>query len=426
MKTKISFLAFLLAIIAGPVFAQLQPDLQYFRPNDKRGLNVFETGKTDTVGYDGIKVRVGGDFAIQFQALNQENDLNNLLDLGSDFNLPTANLNLDIQLYDGVRLHMRTYLSSRNHSEAWVKGGYLQMDKLDFIKEGFLENFMDVATIRVGMDEFGYGDLVYRRTDNARGIFNPLVGNYIMDPFSTEPFGELIIQKDWFIGLFGLTNGKLNQRVAVTPASDNKPSIYGKLGYDKQISNDLRLRLTGSIYTNGGKTTGQWLYNGDRAGSRYYLVMHTESGDGSNFDPRINPNLRKVTAIQINPFVKYKGLEFFGVYEMVSGTTPAALSDPNLGDGQYDQLGLEILYRFGTNDNLYIGGRYNSVTGTSNKQAADTDSDRWNIGGGWFMTRNILAKIEFMNQNYTGDGWSGTRFEGGHINGIVIEAVIGF
>lgn len=133
MKTKISFLAFLLAIIAGPVFAQLQPDLQYFRPNDKRGLNVFETGKTDTVGYDGIKVRVGGDFAIQFQALNQENDLNNLLDLGSDFNLPTANLNLDIQLYDGVRLHMRTYLSSRNHSEAWVKGGYLQMDKLDFI-----------------------------------------------------------------------------------------------------------------------------------------------------------------------------------------------------------------------------------------------------------------------------------------------------
>lgn len=426
MKTKISFLALLIVIIAGPVIAQLQPDLQYFRPNDKRGLNVFETGKTDTVGYDGIKVRVGGDFAIQFQTLNQENDLNNLLDLGSDFNLPTANLNLDIQLYDGVRLHMRTYLSSRNHSEAWVKGGYLQMDKLDFIKEGFLKNFMDVATIRVGMDEFGYGDLVYRRTDNARGIFNPFVGNYIMDPFSTEPFGELIIQKDWLIGLFGLTNGKLNQRVTVTPASDNKPSIYGKLGYDKQISNDLRLRLTGSIYTNGGETTGQWLYNGDRAGSRYYLVMHTESGDGSNFDPRINPNLRKVTAIQINPFVKYKGLEFFGVYEMVSGTTPAALSDPDLGDGQYDQLGLEFLYRFGANDNLYIGGRYNSVTGKSNDQASATDSDRWNIGGGWFMTRNILAKIEYMNQNYTGDGWSGTRFEGGHINGIVIEAVIGF
>lgn len=426
MKTKISLLAFLFSLIAGSLFAQLQPDLQYFRPNDKRGLNVFETDKIDTVGYDGFKVRVGGDFAIQFQALDQENDLNNLLDLGSDFNLPTANLNLDVQLYDGVRLHMRTYLSSRHHSEAWVKGGHLQIDKLDFIKKGFLENFMKVATIRVGMDEFGYGDLVYRRTDNARAIFNPFVGNYIMDPFSTEPFGELIIRKDWFIGLFGLTNGKLNQRVAVTPASDNKPSVFGKLGYDKQISNDLRLRLTGSIYTNGGETTGQWLYNGDRAGARYYLVMHTDTGEGSDFDPRINPNFRKITAMQINPFVKYKGLEFFGVAETVTGTTPAALSNPDLGDGQYDQLGLELLYRFGTNDNFYIGGRYNSVTGKANDQAAATDADRLNIGGGWFMTQNILAKIEYMNQNYTGEGWNGTRFVDGSFNGIVIEAVIGF
>lgn len=426
MNTKMSLLAFLFSMMAGSLFAQLQPELQYFRPNDKRGLNIFETGKMDTVGYEGLKVRVGGDFAIQFQALDQENDLNNLLDLGSNFNLPTANLNLDAQLYDGVRLHLRTYLSSRHHSEAWVKGGHLQIDKLDFIKEGFLENFMDVATIRLGMDEFGYGDLVYRRTDNARAIFNPFVGNYLMDPFSTEPFGELIIQKDWFIGLVGLTNGKLNQSVAVTPASDNQPSIYGKLGYDKQISNDLRLRLTGSIYTNGGETTGQWLYNGDRAGSRYYLGMHTDSGEGTDFDLRINPNLRKMTAIQINPFVKYKGLEFFGVYETVSGTSPAALSNPALGDGQYSQIGAELLYRFGANENLYIGGRYNSVTGKSNDQSASTDANRLNIGGGWFMTPNILAKVEYMNQNYTGAGWNGSRFEGGNIKGIVIEAVIGF
>ena len=416
----------MVAAFSSPLLAQLQPELQYFRPNDQRGINVFETSKIDTVGYEGLKVRVGGDFALQFQSLDHSNENNTLIDLGSNFNLPTANLNLDAQLYDGMRLHLRTYLSSRHHAEAWVKGGYLQIDKLDFIKEGFLQEFMDIATIRVGMDEFGYGDAVYRRSDNARAIYNPFVGNYLMDSFSTEAFGEVIVQKNGFLGLVGLTNGKLNQSVEINDASDNQPSIFAKLGYDKQINEDLRLRLTGSIYTNGGETTGQWMYNGDRAGARYYSVMHDTSGAGSDFDPRFNPNFRKMTAIQINPFVKYKGIEFFGIYEVVSGTTPAALNNTELGDGSYTQLGAELIYRFGNDENLYVGGRYNLVTGESTEQSETTEIDRLNVGLGWFMTKNVLAKVEYMNQNYSGDGWAGSRFENGNIQGIMVEAVISF
>ncbi|NEN23132.1 hypothetical protein G3O08_06425 [Cryomorpha ignava] len=426
MKTKKVLITLMIAAFTSPLLAQLQPDLQYFRPNDQRGINVFETSKTDTVGFDGVKVRVGGDFALQFQSLDHSNENNTLIDLGSNFNLPTANLNLNAQLYDGMRLHLRTYLSSRHHAESWVKGGYLQVDKLDFIKEGFLKGFMDIATIRVGMDEFGYGDLVYRRTDNASAIYNPFIGNYIMDSFSTEAFGEVIVQKNGFLGLVGLTNGKLNQSVVINDKSDNQPSIFAKLGYDKQVNEDLRVRLTASIYTNGGETTGQWMYNGDRAGARYYKVMHDTSGAGSDFDPRFNPNFRQMTAIQINPFVKYKGLEFFGVYEIVSGTTLAALSNSELGDGSYTQLGAELLYRFGTNENLYVGGRYNMVSGESTGVSKTNEIDRLNLGLGWFMTKNVLAKIEYMNQNYSGDGYIGSRFENGNIQGIMIEAVIGF
>src|SRR5690554_4223947 len=166
MKTKKLILICLVAVFTSPLMAQLQSDLQYARPNDKRGLNVFETSKLDTIGFEGVKVRVGGDFALQFQGLDHSNRFNTLVDLESNLNLPTANLNLDAQLYDGVRLHLRTYLSSRHHSESWVKGGYLQIDKLDFIKPGFLEGFMNMASIRVGLDEFGYGDMMYRRSDN--------------------------------------------------------------------------------------------------------------------------------------------------------------------------------------------------------------------------------------------------------------------
>lgn len=414
-----------LAIFATPLFAQLQPELQFFRYNDQRGLNVFETTKTDTIPYEGFKVRVGGDFALQFQALDHSNDANTLVDLGTNFNLPTANLNIDAQLYDGMRMHLRTYLSSRHHQEAWVKGGHIQIDKLDFIKKGFLEDFMKMTTIRIGMDEFGYGDAVYRRSDNARAIYNPFVGNYLMDAFSTEAFGEVIIQKSGFIGLVGLTNGKLNQSVVLPPGADNQVSIYGKLGYDKQLNEDLRVRLTASIYNNGGTTTGQWIYNGDRAGGRYYNVMRDTNGVGSDFDPRINPNFRQLTAFQVNPFVKFKGFEFFGIYEVATGLQPAAVANEQLGEGKYTQIGAELIYRFGANENLFVGGRYNTVTGEGNEQAENTDADRLNIGAGWFMTKNVLAKVEYVSQNYTGDGWDQRR-AGGNFQGIMFEAVIGF
>ncbi|AEL28289.1 MULTISPECIES: hypothetical protein [Cyclobacterium] len=415
-KTTLLSLTFL---ISGAVYAQ-QPALQYFRPNNKVGLNVFESSKQDTSNFDGVKVRVGGDFAMQFQSINQTNSLNNLVDLGSNFNLPAANLNVDVQLYDGLRMHLRTYLSSKNHQETWVKGGYLQIDKLDFIKPGFLQNFMDVARVTIGLDEFNYGDAHFRRSDNARAIFNPFVGNYIMDSFSTEAFGEVTVMKNGFLGVIGITNGKLNQNVVINENTDNKPSFFGKIGYDNQLTEDFRLRLTSSWYINKGTTTGTWIYGGDRAGSRYYNVMQTLDGEGVNaFEGRFNPRFKKLTAIQVNPFINYKGLEFFGIYEVASNSD-------DQGGGVFTQLASELLYRFGSTKQFYLGGRYNTVSGEMVENALTQKINRLNIGGGWFITKNVMTKLEYVNQNYEGEGWTGTKYNGGEFDGINIEAVISF
>ncbi len=415
-----------LILFAGILFSATAQDkkLQYWRPNDQRGVNVFEPSKKDTSVFDEIKVRLGGDFAIQFQSLNQSNDADDLLELGSNFNLPTANLNLDIQLLDGVRMHLRTYLSSRHHVEAYVKGGYLQIDKLNFIKEGFLENIMDYTTITFGYDEFNYGDAHFRRSDNARAIYNPFVENYIMDGFSTEPFGEVTVQVKGLIFVLGVTNGKLNQNVVVNDNTDNKISFFGKLGYDNQMNEDLRLRLTGSWYINHGTTTGTWLYGGDRAGSRYYQVLHTAT-EGGDFDGRYNARFTKITALQVNPFVKFKGLEFFGIYELASGsnefTTPTVDKE-----GAFTQVAGELLYRFGKDEKFYLGGRYNTVSGKQRESATENlEISRVNVGGGWYLSKNILAKIEYVNQQYKGDAWTG-RFAGAQFKGVNIEAVIGF
>lgn len=425
---KSSVLAVITILVGFNASAQL-PGLQYYRANDKSGLNQFETSKDENTTYEGVKVRIGGDFALQFQGLNQSNTPETLVELGSNFNLPTANLNVDVQLLDGVRMHLRTYLSSRHHPEAWIKGGHLQIDKLDFVSPGFLSGFMEYATIRIGLDEFNYGDTHFRRSDNARAIFNPFVGNYIMDAFSTEAFGELTLQNNGFLAVLGLTNGKLNQSVVVNPNTDNKLSFFGKLGYDKQLNEDFRFRLTGSWYINNGTSTGTWLYGGDRAGSRYYNVMHTLptapiGPANSDFDGRFNARFEKITAFQINPFVKFKGLEVFGVFEVAAGGNE--YTQPADEEGSFTQIGIEGLYRFGMDEKFYVGGRYNQVTGKARESATDNlEISRINIGGGWFLSNNILVKVEYVQQDYTGNAWTG-KFEGAQFNGIVAEAAISF
>lgn len=421
MKTSFRILLAALFLSVSMVgYAQQDRSLQHYRPVGKDGLHIFEAPKeADTVAFDGLKVKIGGAFAIQFQGISQENSADNLVELGSNFNLPTANLDLDVQLQDGLRMHLRTYLSARHHQESWVKGGYIQMDNLNFISPGFLEGLMNIATIRIGLDEFNYGDAHFRRTDNANAIYNPFVGNYIMDAFSTEVFGEVTLQHNGLIGVIGLTNGKLNQSVIVNDNSDNKPSFFGKLGYDKQVSNDLRVRLTGSWYINKGESTGTALYGGDRGGSRYYNVMKTLDGDGSDFEGRFNPAFKEITAIQINPFIKFNGLEFFGIYEIAKNS-----KDQN--EGSFTQLGAELLYRFGSKEQIYVGGRYNQVSGEQIKGAPTQEINRINIGGGWFMTKNVVAKLEYVNQKYEGAGYNGTKYQGGEFKGVMLEAAIGF
>lgn len=417
MKNLLSIIV-LLAGISNFVHAQ-ERDLQFWRPNDQRGLNAFESSKEDTVAFEGTRVKIGGDFAIQFQGLSQSNDLagDTLVELSNNITLPTANLNLDVQIMDGVRLHMRTYLSSRHHNESWVKGGYIQMDKLDFIKPGFLEGFMKVATFRFGMDEINYGDTHFRRSDNARAIFNPFVGNYIMDAFTTEPFAELTIQNNGLLAVAGVTNGRLNQTAI---AGDDGIVFFAKLGYDKQLSEDLRLRLTGSLYSSSDKGTRDYLYNGDRAGARYYSVLEgINDASPSDFLPRFNTGFGYQTAFQINPFIKFQGLEFFGVFEVANN------GNSDVGGG-FTQTGAELLYRFGSKEQFYIGGRYNSVDGESADGAPSRSTQRTNVGGGWYLNKNILTKLEYVNQSYSGDAWIGSKFQGAEFNGLMIEAIIGF
>jgi hypothetical protein len=56
-------LIILFCLITGIAKAQ-ESQMQFFRPNDQRGINMFETTKKDTIAFNGLKVKVGGNFEL--------------------------------------------------------------------------------------------------------------------------------------------------------------------------------------------------------------------------------------------------------------------------------------------------------------------------------------------------------------------------
>jgi hypothetical protein len=451
-KNNIMKIKLILLFCLASGILKAQETIQYFRPNNKDGINIFETSKNDTVPFKGLRVRVGGNFELAFQTLRDQNtalpltkagfngNVNSLIPLRDGFVLPMANLNFDIQLADGIRLNLTSYLASRHHEDTWVKGGYIQFDKLSFLHSPLVDSIMKSFTIRIGQTDVDYGDQHYRRSDGGNTIYNPFVENYIMDEFATETGGEIYYHNK--SGLFlmgGVTNGELNETVVAATKIDsatglpNKyaPAFLGKLGFDKQLNKDFRLRITGSFYTLSSANSST-LFGGDRTGSHYYNVMEnqavasattlSDAVDYSPFSGRFNPGFsEEVHAFMGNLFLKYKGLEFFGTIEDAKGRSITEFTNR-----QAKQYAADLIYRFPEGkENFWLGVRYNTVTATIVGNSTDVTVNRTAGSFGWFMTRNIMMKVEYVNQVY--NNYDPTNIlNGGKFNGVMLEASIGF
>jgi hypothetical protein len=397
-------------------------------------------------------VKVGGNFEQSFQTLRDQNtavpmtqtgytgNVNSLIPLTNGFDLAMANLNIDAQLADGIRVNLGIYLSSRHHEDTWVKGGYVQFDKLPFLHSNWVDKIMKSVTIKVGQFDVDYGDQHFRRSDGGNTIYNPFAENYIMDEFATEIGGEVYYHnKSGLFAMAGVTNGELDPTVIAPAKIDSAtgqvnqymPAIHGKLGYDKQMSNAFRLRLTGSFYADHSANSNT-LFGGDRTGSHYYDVMEnqnvangttlSDANDYSPFSGRYNPGYsEEVNTFMANLFLKYRGLEFFGTYEDAHGR---AITETT--QRQTTQYATDLIYRFtARKENFWLGVRYNSVTGTMMGVTQDITINREAASAGWFVTKNIMMKVEYVNQVYL--NYAATNIlNGGRFDGTIVEASIGF
>ncbi|MDP9204338.1 MAG: hypothetical protein M3P12_02635 [Gemmatimonadota bacterium] len=416
-------------------FLSTAPDIemQNYRPEDKRGINGFEAPKDESVAYDGFKLQWGAAFTQQFQGLDHTNtaaprlvttngvttDANKLIRIGHGPNNATANLYLNGQLARGIRVAMTTYSSARHHQETWVKDGYLLVDASP-IDWKPLNDIMKYVTIRAGHFEINYGDAHFRRSDNGNGIRNALVGNYIMDAFTTEVGGEVYLRANGFMLMGGVTGGE--SRGMITNPDKRAPSYLMKGGFDRKFGEDLRFRLTASEYATASSVSNT-LFSGDRAGSRYYDVLENTSSTetAQAWSGAMQPGLKNsIHSWVVNPFLQFRGLELFGNIETARGRAAGETDNRT-----WKQNVGEVVYRFLPDQRLYVAARYNTVKGQLTVGTPDVKVNRTQVGGGWFLTPNILTKLEFVNQKYLDFPTTDIR-NGGKFKGFMVEGVVAF
>lgn len=300
--------------------------------------------------------------------------------------------------------------------------------------------------------DVNYGDAHFRRSDGGLTVYNPFMENYIMDEFATEIGAEADVNYNGLVGVFSVTNGNLNPSLAYIDTTLaaykysnglHNPSWIFKLGYDKQFTDKFRGRLTGSVYTTAGSLSNT-LFGGDRTGSNYSAVMYNAApGTTTAFNGRFNPAFTdRLTTFMGNLFLKYNlmdnlSVESFTTYEAAKG---AKASEAN--DRSANQFATDLIFRFGANENFFVGARYNTlsadvaasaaVASTGGVQGQDAlpaytiTINRFALGAGWFVTKNIMAKVEYVNQKYLDVPNVNYIYNGAEFHGLSAQATIAF
>ena len=434
-------------LASGMMFAQL-------RPTNKDGINVFETPKTETE-FEGFNVQLGGALTLPFSMLDHSNTVtresgysydyanpaaNSLVPLTSGFGLPQANLYIKSNLSDGIYLNFELYLASRHHNETWVKGGFLQFEKMEFLPWDFVDEIMKYTTIKVGQFDVNYGDAHFRRSDGGLTFYNPFMENHIMDEFATEIGAEVDVHVGDFILVGAVTNGKLNNdltKIDTTRAQTkysngvHNPAWIGKLAYDKQINSQFRLRASASGYYTAGSVRNT-LFGGDRTGSNYYGVMYNAPISNANFtNGRFNPGFGdKVAAVMGNLFLKFSPVQGFSLesFTTLENAGGRGANEPDVRKS--NQFVTDLVVRFGADEDFYVGARYNTMkadmgAAQGEPKHYEVDINRVAIAAGWYMTKNVMAKIEYVNQKYNGFPARSIQ-DGAEFNGLTLQGSIAF
>ena len=342
------------------------------------------------------------------QALNHENAYdtkgNKLADVEPGFQNAFGDLGFKGKFGKNgeIEVVFDLYLSSRNHpSQTYGNEGYMILhgvpENLESLK--FLAPILKKVDIKAGHMLVDFGDGLQHRSNNAIVQNNPLIGNFVVDPnivsigmqASSKPgarFGWLVgvsngtTTEDWSIGRGFAVNTKL----IAYPVKSLRTSV-SYIAADQSDNNNK----------SGGGSQLQ-MFTGNRSGERYAGILGGGQAPGNVF-PQAG---EKFSAAQFDLTYDQKGFPI-KVYGHIGRTQDKDINGALAGapEETWNYYAADVKYEI--TPAIYAAARYSGAT-TSKLAGAASDGkvNRIQVGGGYWLSKNVLVKMEYVQQKYSG------------------------
>ena len=435
-----------------------------FTPGWERKDDDMQPGKLEQmnlrVGRAGpLDFYMGVDTVGRLQALEHDDAFsggNRRPELDPDFQQSFGNINFLASFNDDrenkdpyLEVYFNWFISSRHHSEVFGDEGYLMVSRIPDGGPTFLNSVFDYIDLKAGEYELPFGDQIYRRTSNANTQRNALIGNSVVDGRATE-VGVTVMNDSP-----SSEPGKLNWLLNVS-SGDPSPSFEqgNGLAFLPKAWMNLtdELRASGSLYHvnqdgNGpgfpaGGDSSNLLTGLRDTGGVYEGVL----GGGSDSGQVLFSGGQDATALQGDLTYETDQFELYGNlgYYQGDNTNGSITGQP---EEQWLYTTLDGVYRF--SDRIYAAARYsaafadelesssptttiNGVPIRTTSQSSSGRVDRFQIGGGYWLTKTILFKLEYVHQTFDGFN-AGARSVSGvnasrdpSFNGVISEVSFSF
>lgn len=295
-----------------------------------------------------------------------------------------------------VELYFDLYLASRNHpSQTYGNEGYLLVHDVPENLESLavLRPLFKRVDLKAGAFLVNFGDQQFWRSNNAITQKNPLVGNFVIDPNFVSTGVQVSSKPGRFGWLLAGTNGTNTEDFSTGRGF----AFNGKL-YVYPIK---PVRLSGSYYrvNHRESITGRaTLFSGNRSGERYGAVLGGGQAPGD-----VLPNTSKdLTAYQGDftfdeAAIPVKLYAHYGLVRDSDANGPAA----GRPEERWSYYTGQVVYRF--SPTLFAAARYSAANADKVSGIASNGKvGRVQVGGGLWLTKNLLMKVEYVNQKYTG------------------------
>lgn len=317
-----------------------------------------------------------------------------------------------------VEMYFDLYLASRNHpSQTYGNQGYLEIHDIPENLTGLhkaLAPLFSRVDVKVGAFLVDYGDQLYHRSNNAIVQANPLIGNFVLDPNLVSVGGEVMSKPGRYGWLVGVTNGTNTE-----DWSAGRGVAYNGKAWVYPIE---PLRLSGSVFRadhSESATSTATLFSGNRSGERYGGVL----GGGQAPGDILARAGKDVLAYQADATwgTKETPIQLYGHFGRtkdrdINGIAPRHLEET------WKYYAADAVYHL--TPIVYAAARYSAANAeTFNGSSSDGKVHRIQLGGGLWLTRNLLMKVEWVDQKYSGfragdivnngvDAGRGPRFRG--------------